>query len=62
VHLELSQDEFELLIRLLRTELGEKRVEVRRTTFSHELHDQLEAEASLIRGMLGKLSLLAPSA
>jgi hypothetical protein len=58
----LSARERDLLARLLHDALGEKRVEVRRTEFSSEFHDQLRSEENEIRQLLDKLSQSAAGA
>jgi len=56
VHLTLSQGEQELLLRMLNDAQRKKRVEVRRTEFSHEMREELEAEELLIEGLIARLS------
>ena len=51
----LTAEEKDLLVRLLKKELGETRVEVHRTHFSPEYREQVKEEEALLRGLLGKL-------
>jgi hypothetical protein len=57
-----SPSERDLLVRMLNEALGEKRVEVRRTHFSMDFRNQLQAEEALIRELFGKLSQTAETA
>ena len=58
-HLTLSPGERDLLMRLLGSELKQKRVEVHRTEFSREFRHHVEAEETLIEDVLAKLSQAA---
>jgi hypothetical protein len=56
IQLTLSDAERDLLVDLLHATIGDKRVEVRRTEFSAELHNQLRSEEELLRRVLEKLT------
>jgi hypothetical protein len=60
VHMTLSQDERDLLVRMLNEALKGKRVEVHRTEFSRDFRHQLEDEENRIQGLLDKLTQAAP--
>jgi hypothetical protein len=54
--LSLSPSEHDFLVQMLTAAMKEKRVEIHRTEFSREYRQQLEAEESQIRDMLGRLT------
>jgi len=56
VHLVLSPNERELLVRLLEAAMKEKRIEVRRSEFSRDYRHEMEAEETQIHALLDKLS------
>jgi len=58
-HLELTPIELALLVRMLTDEMKHKRVEVRRTEFSREFRQQVEAEEVQVHGLLEKLTHMA---
>ena len=55
-HLTVSQEQHDLLVRLLSAALTKKRVEVHRTEFSRDYRHELEAEEVQIQAILEKLS------
>jgi len=57
--LSLSADEKGLLIRLLTTELGNTRVEMRHTDFSPDYRGEVKKEEALLRSLLHKLGAAA---
>jgi hypothetical protein len=58
MELKLNAAEQAFLLKVLDTTLREIRVEVRRTT-TPEYHDNLEAEAKLIRGLIDRVAALS---
>jgi hypothetical protein len=56
IHVVLSPNERELLVRMLGAAMKEKRVEVRRTEFSREFRHDVEIEETQIHALLDKLS------
>jgi len=59
MQLELSADERDLLKRLIEREIGETRVEARRSA-TREFHDQLQRDEASLRTLLERLQ--APAA
>jgi hypothetical protein len=59
IHVVLSPNERELLVRMLGAAMKDKRVEVRRTEFSREFRHEVEAEEVQIHALLDKLSQAA---
>ena len=55
LHLDLTTAERDLLVRLLSTELGNTRVELRHTDFSVDFEQGVKREVALLRGLLEKL-------
>jgi hypothetical protein len=55
-HVVLTPGERALLVRMLTDEMKHKRVEVRRTEFSREFRQQVEAEEVQVHDLLDKLS------
>jgi len=51
----LTKDECAFLAQLLETASSDKHAEVRRTEFSSALHDQLQGQERLLRGLLEKV-------
>jgi hypothetical protein len=56
VQLTLNAAERDLLLRLLRRELGDTRVELHHTHFSPDFRGEVKEEEALLRGLLGKLA------
>ncbi len=56
VHVVISSDERDLLVRMLETAINEKRVVVHRTEFSRDFRHEIEAEEAQMEGLLGRLS------
>jgi hypothetical protein len=54
MQLELSSEERDLLRRLIEREIGDTRVEVRRSA-TREYHDQLQRDEASLRTLLGRL-------
>jgi hypothetical protein len=62
LQLSLTVEERGLLIRLLNTELGDTRVELRHTDFSPDYRGEVKKEEELLRSLLQKLGAPQPSA
>jgi hypothetical protein len=58
MQLELSTDERDLLQRLIEREIGDTRVEARRTA-TREFHDQLQRDEASLRSLLQRLQAAA---
>jgi hypothetical protein len=58
MQLELSTDERDLLARLIEREIGETRVEARRTA-TREFHDRLQRDEASLRALLERLQAAA---
>ena len=56
IHVVLTPSERAMLVRMLSDELKHKRVEVRRTEFSREFRQQVEAEEAQVHELLDKLA------
>jgi hypothetical protein len=54
MHIELSSEERELLVRLVERALSDTRVEIRRTA-TPDFHDRLLAEEQRLAGLLARL-------
>jgi len=57
--LALSNEERDLLLRILDVSLADTRVEAHRTHFSPDYRKQVLLEEELIRGLIGKLRVTA---
>ncbi len=55
IRLTLSNDEWELVVRLLEQELSETRTEFRHTDSSPDYREQVRAEEHLLRELLDKM-------
>ncbi|MCC7085009.1 MAG: hypothetical protein IT427_08385 [Pirellulales bacterium] len=56
IHLTISPDQRNLLVKLLTSAVKKKRVEVHRTEFSRDYRHELEAEESQLESLLEQLS------
>ncbi len=61
IQISLTPVERDLLVEVLRDSLGDRRVEVRRTEFSAEFHDQLVQQEQVVRGLLEKIGRTSES-